>query len=329
MKNSGLIAFTFGGTGGHIYPCIALAQEIDPKNSFFIGSLDRNDGEIILKYGYSFIGIPSSRKNPFIIIKSFFKARDILKRSNPKLLISAGGYLTFAVVLAAYSLGIPINLFEQNILPGRVNRYLGFLAQKIFISFKGSEKYFPKNKVVLSGNPVRKLFLEDTFYNQVKDLEPNIPDLPKILIFGGSQGALGLNNKIFENYEKLSSQKFITFHITGPCFYQEHFQASDKISIYYDNQKTPKIITLPYSEKMDYFYQKSNLVISRAGATTIAEILHFNKKSILIPYPHAKDNHQYLNAKYLEKEGKSRLIEEKDLNIDILFTQINNYIGKC
>jgi len=234
--------------------------------------------------------------------------------------------LTFPVILAAKSLFIPIFILEQNILPGRVNRYLAFLATKIFISFQESLQYFPKNKTYLKGNPVRKYFLEDNYYTELKKLEPELISYnqPIILIFGGSQGAYVINNFFLQNYSELKTKPYIFIHITGEKFYSENFK--NNINILKNNTDQIKVITLPYFEKMDYLYQLCQGVICRAGATTIAELLHFNKPSILIPYPYAKDNHQFYNAKYLADRNQGIILLEKELTLANIYSKIKNIL---
>lgn len=328
-----MISFTFSGTGGHVYPCIALAQELGSIPFNFIGSPDRKDSEIILRHHYPFNPIPSSRKNPFIWLKSFWQARKILKKNKTKLLISAGGYLTFPVALAAKTLKIPIFLLEQNMLPGRVTKLLAPLATKIFLSFEGTDHHFPTHKTIISGNPIRKTFLEDTLYHELKKIESTFPNVPCLLFFGGSQGAEKINQLLLDNYQNFLNKNYFIFHITGEPFYKKNFK-NKPFTITNVERRTSHIeqnsiiITLPYFEKMDYLYEKTDLVVCRAGATTLAELIYFKKPCILIPYPYAKDNHQLYNAQYAEKIGLGKLIIEKDLTYESLIQSIEELLLK-
>lgn len=321
-----MIAFTFAGTGGHVYPCIALAQELNSQSVYFIGSTNRKDSEIVLRHHYRFIGIPSSRKNPLILFKSFIAARAVLKANKTRVLVSAGGYLTFSVALAAKSLGIPVFLLEQNILPGRVNRYLSWIADQIFISFEDSRKYFPEKKTVLSGNPVRKYFLEDTMYGELAKIEPQLPTIPTVMVFGGSQGAQAINQLFLDQYDHFLESKYLIFHVTGDAFYKAHFQ-EHPFTLFKNRDGLIKIVVLPYFEKMDYLYQKSQLVICRSGATTLAELFEYQKPCLLIPYPYAKDNHQFFNAEYAVRMGLGQLLLEKDLSITAIDQAIQFFMG--
>lgn len=326
-----MIAFTSSGTGGHIYPCIALAEELPENEFYFICSKDRKDREIINKYGFNFSAIASERKNLLKIFSNFFKARGILKQHKTKVLVSSGGYFTFPVVLAAASLRIPIFLLEQNILPGRVNRYLAMFATKIFISFPEAAKHFPRKKTVFSGNPIRNFNLKDETYNNLLKI-----DLPKnyytVLIFGGSQGALAINKLFFDNYDYFLDKDFFLIQVTGSSFYHQVTKKYPKEAkenkdflIIANNKGENKIIVIPYFENMAYLYETADLVIARSGATTVSELEAFQKQAILIPFPFAKDNHQFYNAKFYEKLRLGKLILESDLSFELLLNKINEF----
>jgi UDP-N-acetylglucosamine--N-acetylmuramyl-(pentapeptide) pyrophosphoryl-undecaprenol N-acetylglucosamine transferase len=326
-----VIAFTASGTGGHIYPCIALAEELAKDKTYFICSQKRKDKEIIAKYGFNFFSLSGERKNPVKIMWNILKARKILKREKTKLLISAGGYFTFPIVLAAFSLRIPIFLLEQNILSGRVNRYLAIFATKVFLSFPQSERYFSKKKAVFSGNPIRRFSLKDAVYHAL--LKVKLPESSfKILVFGGSQGSLAINKIFFDNYDYFLDQDLIIIQVTGADFYQkvaEKYQNSvsknNNFLVINDKKGENRIIVLPYFENMEYLYKLADLVVSRSGATTVSELMAFQKKAILVPFPFAKDNHQFYNAKFYEDLGLGKLVLEQDLTFSVLLDEINQF----
>jgi UDP-N-acetylglucosamine--N-acetylmuramyl-(pentapeptide) pyrophosphoryl-undecaprenol N-acetylglucosamine transferase len=313
------IVFACGGTGGHIYPAVALAQECSAP-CLFIGGNDRSDKEIITKYGFRFFGLNVSRKISINLFRSIIKARKVLKAVYPKLLVSTGGYTTVPVIIAAFSLRIPIFLLEQNTIPGQVNRYLQSFSKKIFVSFPETKSYFKKNKTIISGNPVRKSFIEDDTYKAFKKI--NFRNESTILIFGGSQGSKIINDLINKNHDYFLNSPYTLIHITGENFYKNHF-LDEPFTIINNQKDQPKIFILPYTESIDYLYSLSDLVISRAGATTIAELVYFKKPSLLIPFPGAKDNHQLQNAISCKKLVNSEYLTEDKLNIENLITKIS------
>jgi len=321
-----MIAFTFSGTGGHIYPCIALAQELPFEKTYFIGSHNKKESQIIANYGFGFVAIPSSKKNPITLFKGFLEARNLLKQSRTKLLISAGGYSTFPVAMAAKSLNIPIFLLEQNTIPGRANRLLSKFAKKIFVSFEESKTFFNPKITVCFGNPIRKSFLEDTSFHQLKEVEKQVSRDPKILIFGGSQGALFLNKLVKENHRLLLDSPYVFYHITGSDFYAKNYPKNARIHTTQTKEGKIKIITLPYFEKMDYLYTHTKAIICRAGATTIAEILNYKIPAILIPYPYAKDDHQKANAQFLESLNIANVIDQKNCTLKIILENISTLL---
>ena len=322
-------AFTCGGTGGHVYPAIALAQAVqadptDQSEVFFIGSTNRQDAQIIPKYGFSYFGLGLSSRSIWPLIKAFFKARSILKKQGSQALIGAGGGYTAAVVCAAFSLRIPIFLLEQNVIPGRTNRYLQYLAKRIYLTFPESASFFSARKARCVGNPVRRFFLEDPLF---KALEKEIlPVLPVILIFGGSQGAQALNQLIVDNYDYFLTRSYVAIHVTGEAYYQKHFQ-DRPYTVLKNEQNLIKVVVLPYFEKMDWLYKKAALVICRAGATTMSELIHFKKHAVLIPFPYAKDNHQVANAQSFKDQGFGTYYEEKDLTFEKLIPHFHQGVS--
>ncbi len=292
------LGITCGGTGGHVYPAIAVAQELTDIDFFFIGSAHRQDSKIVSRYGFEYLPIPSSRRNLWVIYKAYRAAKKILKDRRVDCLLGTGGYSTLPVILAAFRLGIPIVLHEQNVLPGKVNRWMQYLARRILVSFEESVSWFNANKTVVTGNPVRKHF-------PASSLE--LPaDRPVLLVFGGSQGAQKLNDLLALHYDKFKNYTLV--HITG------------------DNSEPVNaghLITMPYFENMAYLYERARLVICRAGATSIAELAYFGVPGLLIPYPFAADNHQLVNAQVFEKMGLGFYLEEKHLTIDSLLAKLD------
>jgi UDP-N-acetylglucosamine--N-acetylmuramyl-(pentapeptide) pyrophosphoryl-undecaprenol N-acetylglucosamine transferase len=309
------IVFTCGGTGGHVYPAIALAQYFSSHSITFLMSMNRKDRDIIQAYGYNGIEIPSSHRNPFTLLRGLIRAWYYLKKNRPNVLIATGGYHTIPVILAAKLLQIPIILLEQNVVPGRVNRYLSTLAAHTCISFSESLKPLPHATV--TGNPVRLQYLSEPL---LPPLLNTLLPLPTILVIGGSQGA-GALNVFFNHYrESLLSKSYNLIHLTGPAFFNDHFNGQQPT---FRDPKTGAVaLLLPYCEDMKSLYETATIVISRAGATTIAELLLFQKKALLIPYPYARDNHQLVNAQVFSKTGNGIVIDEKLLSQDIVLSSI-------
>ena len=310
------IIFACGGTGGHVYPAIAIAQTLHSVGITFFVSTDRNDKEIVQAYGYSSFDIPSSNKNIIILLRGAIRAWLFLKQANPKLLIATGGYHTAPIIIAAKLLKIPIILLEQNALPGRTNQYLAKLATHICVSFPDSKKYLPS--AILTGNPIRQKYRQEPLLDS---LLATLSDYPTILIIGGSQGARGLN-LFFDNHRGMVlSASYNIIHLTGKSFFEAHFNGQQPT--FKDSRTGAVGIILPYCEDMKTLYNRSAIVISRAGATTIAELMAFQKKAILVPYPYAKDNHQYYNAEAFIQTGNGLIVEEQKLQKSNILLQIN------
>jgi UDP-N-acetylglucosamine--N-acetylmuramyl-(pentapeptide) pyrophosphoryl-undecaprenol N-acetylglucosamine transferase len=274
------VCFSCGGTGGHIYPALAIAEKF--SDCFFIGS-NRLEKTLAPQTGHKFYEIPASSHDPRAVAAGFYQALKVLAREKPDIVIATGGYVTVPVILAAKLLGKKVYLQEQNILPGRVNRYLSRLATKVFIAFAGAARYFPRNKAVLTGNPVRKDILNVNFS----------PSSAKILIFGGSLSANSINKAA--NGLKTNEALLDTLvHLDGTN----------------------------YCHDMAGLYRQTKLCVCRAGATTLSELAAMGLPSILIPYPRAADNHQEFNARYFEERGAAVLLLDKDLTAGSLAAAI-------
>ncbi len=312
-----------GGTGGHIYPGLAIASFLKDNNwdVVCVGRKRHTEESIIEKEGIKFYGIaaeglprkPSIRIFHFIfsIVKGFIQASFMLLKMKPDIVIGTGGYVCFPVMLASRLIGIPTLIHEQNFMPGLANRFLSRFVNKVAVSFPGSERYFPPDKVVVTGNPLRK----DIFISKREEVVHKWNLYRKrmtVLVFGGSQGAQSINKAVIGMLDLLQEEcrKIQFVHLTGMI---------DFIWIEQEYKKREfKIKVLPYLDKMGDAFAVSDLVISRSGATTCAEIMALGKPSILIPYPHATANHQEMNARYLVEKGAAILIRNKDLTPKVL-----------
>ncbi len=282
------VLLSCGGTGGHIYPALAVAEKLE--DCFFVGG-SRLEKKLIPHAGFRFYEIPASPKNIFKIIKGTIRSLQIIKKEQPDLILCTGGYTTIPVALAAKLTGKKLFLQEQNILPGKANRLLGKLSQKIFISFAGSQKYFNTKKTVLTGNPVRENIA------RVKYNQANL-DADTVLVFGGS-----LSSKAISETVNALVKKYL------PSFKIIHLDGSN------------------YTHDMAALYQKATLTVCRAGATSLAELSAIGLPAILIPYPYAANDHQMFNALYFAENGAAQIINEKELTPEKLWENIQSLLN--
>ena len=243
---------------------------------------------------------------------SIISALGIIRRYKPDLVFGVGGYVTGPVILAARLLGIPCGIHEQNSVPGLANRLLGKIANKIFVSLPGSETYFPAGKTIFSGNPVRKELLAAAAKPRAADKEH-----PTLLVLGGSQGAHRVNMLVIEALAAQQSKLppgFTVLHQTGP--HDEETVRNRYASLGIRAQ------VAAFFDNMAGLYQQANLVVSRAGATTLAELMIFQKPAILIPFPYAADDHQEKNGRYLVEHDGARMFIEAELTAQALGEEI-------
>lgn len=309
------IAIVSGGTGGHIYPGIAIAQEIKRRDSgasiLFLGSEEGLEKELVPRGDYPIKLIKSRallRKlsykaisAPFVSALGFFQSLFILLSFSPAKVVSTGGYASLPVVLAARLLGIPIVLHEQNVLPGAVNRMSRRLAGKIFVSFPETLKYM-RGEVV--GNPVRREIIDAEREASRRKFGLS-PEEKAVLVMGGSQGSKKLNETVLSVVEKLPSNIKL-LHIIG----NRDFGWVNK---YLEGKKIKNYRALPYLHDMADALAAADLAISRAGATAIAEFLAKGIPMVLIPFPYAADDHQRLNAEAVAAGGGAVMVEDAEL----------------
>lgn len=318
------IVLVAGGTGGHIYPAIAVAQEIKKIFSFadicFISKKKGKEVEIIKKESLkqNEISLAPPGINPLFIFKifiSFFQSLHLLHRIKPEIIFALGNYLSVPVVLAGWLLKIPIVLHEQNVIPGRAIKFLSRFAQKIFVSFPETEKYFTWKKVIFTGNPVREI--DDKPDEEILSLTKNGRKI--IVIFGGSLGARTINEAVIASREMFSQMEdYYLIHISGE---RDYSYVKDKVKNYHNYK------IFPYCHNLLNIMKAADVVVSRAGATTLAEITYLGKPSILIPYPFAVANHQEFNARKLEEEGAAMVIKDKNLSGEKLFSVVQEILS--
>ena len=255
----------------------------------------------------------------FKTIKCIFKAKKeckkIIKEFNPDIVIGVGGYVTYPVIKAAKSLGIKTVIHEQNSISGKANLALSKCVDKIFVSFKSSLDEFPKNKVVFTGNPCGEDALKSKAINK-KEL--NLSENKKLILFVmGSLGASNVNNFLKDTMKLFTNKDYEVLFITGNNGYDEIAK----------NKFPNNVKVIPYIEGLSRVLKKTNLVVTRAGASTLSEIIALDIPSILIPSPYVPNNHQYKNALDLVNANAAILVEEKDLKGDILVRTIDSIIN--
>jgi UDP-N-acetylglucosamine--N-acetylmuramyl-(pentapeptide) pyrophosphoryl-undecaprenol N-acetylglucosamine transferase len=327
------IVIAGGGTGGHLFPGIAIAQEFMARNPnnrvLFVGTgkpfettaLSKADfaHKRITSEGIKGRGLGNQTRSILKIPKGILESVMILKRFRPDLVFGVGGYSAGPLAAAAWLLGTKIVLHEQNIFPGITNRILSRLADRVYVSFDDIPTGIRPKKVLYTGNPVRREILQ--YPKNQKGLEIDESEQKRyfvILILGGSQGAHSINMAILEAIETITDKdKFFFIHQTG-------LNDETRVKNAYERYGMSCRVQAFFND-MDRQYQKADLVICRAGATTVAEIKAIGKGAIFIPYPFAADNHQVLNARSLEKTGAAEMILEKDLNGKALAERINFY----
>lgn len=327
------IVIAGGGTGGHLFPGIAIAQEFiarNPKNRvLFMSTGKAFEISVLSKAGFDHTSISAEGikgrglwKQVVSIIKipkGIFESISVLRSFRPNLIVGVGSYASGPVIMGAWLMGIKIVLQEQNILPGITNRILSHIASRIYVSFYDTKDSFHPKKVHVTGNPVRKEILQC----KMPKAKGRSPDRKRkiqftILVIGGSQGAHSINTAVIEALEHLKEKDQLFFvHQTGSADEKSVRDAYMKYGI--------DCTVKSFFTKMEQQYQKADLVICRAGATTVAEVSVLGKGVIFIPFPFAADNHQALNARALTNAGAAEMILQKDLNGEVLAERIEYY----
>lgn len=315
-----------GGTGGHIFPAISIAEEILDRNSrnevLFVGTERGLESKIVPEKGYRIEYITSGGiigKNPFEQIQGIINAFrgvinsiKILKEFKPDVVIGVGGYASGPTVLSASLSLIPTVVCEQNSIPGFTNRILSKFVKRVFITFENSKKYFPEKKTYLTGNPIRKCFSSGENKTDRENGKINI------FVLGGSQGSNKLNRNIPECFSRINESRISITHQTGEKDFDKVSEAYQKSGI---DAKVFKFIN-----NIKEVYEKTDLIICRAGAGTISEITAIGIPAILVPFSFAAHDHQLLNAMYMEKKGAAVIVEENSLTHQSIAKALNRIL---
>ncbi len=322
------VIISAGGTGGHIYPALAILNKIkehEPNSEFlYIGTHNRMEKDIVPQkgipfetieiYGFNRSHLLKNFKVAYCLFKSNRKCKKIIKEFNPDIVIGVGGYVTVPVISCAKKLGFRTFIHEQNSIPGKANTYLSKYADKIGVSMKSSCDKFPKDKVVFTGNPCSEEAIKKPAMDKKElGLDPN---KKLVLIVMGSLGASSVNKVVIDMLPNVHKDSYEIVFVTGKQDYEEICK-----NVFPSNVKV-----VPYIDGMTSLMKKTDLMITRAGASTLSEIIALKVPSILIPSPYVPNNHQYINALDLVNANAAELIEEKDLTKDILLNKMNSLL---
>jgi UDP-N-acetylglucosamine--N-acetylmuramyl-(pentapeptide) pyrophosphoryl-undecaprenol N-acetylglucosamine transferase len=306
-----------GGTGGHIFPALAIAAALKKQRAnieiLFVGAKGKMEMEKIPEAGYKIIGLTIAGYNrssliknillPLKVAQSFFQVNGILASFKPNAVIGVGGYSSFPVLRMAQSRRISTFIHESNSLPGKSNIMLGKRATKIFVATEGMEKYFPKDKIVITGNPVRNIFLEKISKDYALNYFGLKPEQKTVFVMGGSLGAKSINETIDKNIDVFKRNKLQLIWQTGKLYAAQAAKAEVEQN---------GIWTNAFISKMEYAYAAADIVVARSGAMTIAELSVIGKAAIFVPYPFAAEDHQVENAMVLVKKNAALIVRDAD-----------------
>ena len=307
-----------GGTGGHIFPAIAIADALKRRlpdaEILFIGAKGRMEMERVPKAGYAIEGLwisgftkdPSSLLLPLKIFDSMNKAARILKRFKPDAVIGVGGFASGPTLKAANILRIPTFIQEQNSYPGKTNRNVGKKAKAICVAYNGLEQWFPKEKIHFTGNPLRGNINGNCDRNEAAAYFKVNPEKPVVLLVGGSQGALGINKGITAQLDKFKGSDMQLIWQTGK-FYQE-----EALRQVHEMQLEEQVKPVVFIDRMDLAYSVADVVISRAGAMSISELALVRKPVIFVPLPTAAEDHQTKNAMQLVEANAAMMVRNDE-----------------
>ena len=325
-----------GGTGGHIFPALSIANEVRRRHPdariLFVGAEGRMEMEKVPAAGYNIIGLPVSGfdrkhllRNVTVLArlyKSMRLARKILKDFKPDIAIGVGGYASGPMLKEAQKQGIPTLLQEQNSYAGVTNKLLAAKADSICVAYEGMERFFPKEKIVLTGNPVRRNLLDcGATPEQARQAMGIDPNKQTILIIGGSLGARTINNAIIGGLSKIGETYGVqVIWQTGKIYDQQCSEALAASGV-------KNVVQMPFISNMDMAYRAANLVVSRAGASSISELQLLGKAAILVPSPNVAEDHQTKNAQALVSRDAAIMVADADADRDLVETMLDAVVN--
>ena len=307
-----------GGTGGHIFPAISIANALKKKDNsieiLFVGAKGKMEMEKVPQAGYKIIGLDIAGFNrsslikniglPFKIIKSFFQARKIMSEFKPDAVVGVGGYASFPMLQLAQQRNIPTVIQEQNSFAGKTNMLLGKRAKKICVAYEGMEKFFPKEKIVITGNPVRAAISQSTVSkNEGLNFFQLHEGKKTVFVVGGSLGARSINEAVDAHLDELLKAGLQLIWQTGKLYLAK---ARDRVA------GKPGIWVNDFITKMEDAYAAADIVISRAGAIAIAELCVMKKPVLFVPFPYAAEDHQTVNAMSLVNKKAALIVKDSE-----------------
>lgn len=329
------IIISGGGTGGHIYPALAIVDEIKKRDKnaeiLYVGTEKGLEAEIVPEHGVPFKtitakGLPRKKlnmktfKTAMSLYKGLRQCDKIIKDFKPDVVIGTGGFVSAPIVMKAQRKNIPTVISEQNAYPGVTNKILSKKAQLVAINFDEAKEYFANDNIVFTGNPIRSDFEKIDRDEAFKRLGVKA-DMPIVLSFGGSGGQESTNDAIIEIIKSRTALPFRFIHITGKVHYEKFMEEIKGIEL------PENIKIFDYSHKIPDLLKISDLVVASSSAMTLAEISAVGVASILIPKSYTAGNHQYFNAKSYEDKGASVVIKESDLSGEILLDTIESLLN--
>lgn len=322
------VIISAGGTGGHIYPALAIANKIKQKDEkaeiLYVGTSNRMEKDIVPKAGFKFVGIKveglkrslsiKNIKSAFLFMNAIYKCKKIIKKFNPDVVIGVGGYVSAPIIYAAHKLEVKCCIHEQNSSFGITNKFASKYADKVFVSFKSLEDKMNDKKFIYTGNPCSENAIKVPAADKINfGLTPN---KKLVLIVMGSLGSKTINDKMKNMLTLFNNKDYEVMFVTGKNYYDE----------YKNNKYTKNIKLVPYIDNMVSLLKKTDCLVSRAGASTLSEISSLGVPSILIPSPYVTENHQYKNAMDLVNKKAAMIIEEKDLEGDVLLRMVEKIL---
>jgi len=330
-KNKIKIIISGGGTGGHIFPAIAIAQALKRINSdieiLFVGAKGKIEEKKVPEAGFKIKLIDirgfqrklsfESVKNVFRLFSSILKSRKIIKKFKPDVVVGVGGYASGPLVFAATSKGIPALIQEQNSYPGITNKILSKRASKICVAYNNMERFFSSEKIIITGNPVRKKIIDTSASKEEVLSFFNLEANKKVILsLGGSGGAKSINDSIKLNVSNIANKDLFFIWQTGKNYFEECKKIVDQAG-------AKNILVYDFISRMDLAFKAADIVISRAGAGTISELELLEKASILVPSPNVAEDHQTKNAMALTNVGAAILVSDKDARENLVEEALN------
>ncbi len=319
-----------GGTGGHLFPGVAVAEELrarDPDAEIlFVGTERGIEARVLPDLGWELalieisglktVGVAGAVRGLLRLPRALWQSRRLIRRFDPDVVLGVGGYASGPVLLAARLMGRATAILEQNSIPGLANKVLGKLVRTVFLAFDETRRFFRDDKIVMSGNPIRAAIREGLAAPRAAAAE-----LPHLFVFGGSQGAVALNQMTAEALALLAARDFpvTVLHQTGKADLEPTQRRYADAGIDADCRA--------FVVDMASEYRRADLVIARSGATTVAELTCVGVPAILVPYPYAADNHQEINARELVSAGAATMFRQADLSPEILAEAIRETLG--